>query len=92
MKGGYQRRALPAVSHISAAEIPDCHDIGQRGNPVVIPELHGKRCFAVRLMPDGLSVTTDAGNILRIQPGLCQQPADSVSKQCAQFIIQTADF
>lgn len=87
MKRRHQRRALPAVGHIAPAEIADGGDIGQRGDAVVVAELHRETRVAFRFVPHRLAVATDGGDLLGVDAGLLQQAKHRLAKQRAQLCV-----
>ncbi|MNV31520.1 hypothetical protein D3C71_1228310 [compost metagenome] len=89
MEGRHQWRALAPIGHITPPKIPHGGDIGQRGNAIVIAQLHREACVTFGLVPYRLAMATDSGDVLGRNAGLFQQAKHRLAEQCAELRIES---
>ncbi len=91
MERRHQRRALAARRDVGTAKIGDRGYTGTECDRGRVADLQRKGRFAERLMPDGLSVAADRGDVARAHAGGVDDGEGGVAKLLADASVECAE-
>ncbi len=91
MKRRCQRRAFAAQRYVRAPEIRDRRYAGARRDDVRVADLQRKRTRSPRLVPQGLAVTADRGDLGGVDAAILEQCNCCIPKALTDPAIQFSD-